>query len=100
MALNPDKVETMMKDLKCTGDRITKEQIEANIEQVQYSVIELAGQKMMFCGIRMKGGFVAVGKPAVCIDPANWRDAIGEEISYTNSFSLLWQLEAYHKMHA
>lgn len=96
MAQFPDKIETMMKDLECTGKRVTKELIESRIESVDYQTVIIAGQKMMFCGIRMLGGFVAVGKPAVCIDPSNWRDEIGREISYDNAFAELWRLEAYH----
>lgn len=98
MAKDCDKVAEMMDDLGCTGDRITKEGIEAKIEEVHYETVVLAGQKMMFCGIRLKGGFVQVGKPAVCIDPANWRDEIGKKISYDNSFEELWKLEAYAKL--
>lgn len=99
MAQDPDKIAKMMDDLDCTGDRVTKESIEARIEDVDYQTVIIAGQKMMYCGIRMKGGFVAVGKPAVCIDPSNWRDEIGRTISYDNSFAELWRLEAYHKMY-
>ncbi len=51
---------------------------------------------MMFCGIKMKGDFVQVGKPSVCIDPDNWREEIGKQVSYDNAFSELWKLEAYH----
>ena len=58
----------------------------------------IAGQKMMYCGIKMDNGFVAVGKPATCIDPANWRDEIGQQVSYDNSFEELWKLEAYRMM--
>lgn len=100
MAKDCDKVVEMMKDLGCTGKRVTKELIESRIEDVDYQVVAIAGQKMMFCGIKMLGGFVAVGKPAVCIDPANWRDEIGQKISYDNSFGELWKLEAYHMMYA
>lgn len=98
MAKNPDKIETMMADLKCTGDKITKSLIESRIADVEYKTVTIAGQKLMFCGIRMDNGFVAVGKPATCIDPANWRDEIGREISYDNTFSDLWKLEAYRKL--
>ena len=52
----------------------------------------------MYCGIKMKGGFVVTGKPAACIDPDNWRDEIGEKVSFDNTFSEIWQLEAYLKM--
>lgn len=96
MAKDCDKVAEMMDKLGCTGKRVTKELIESRIQEVDYQTVVIAGQKMMFCGIKMLGGFVAVGKPAVCIDPANWRDEIGQKISYDNSFEELWKLEAYH----
>jgi hypothetical protein len=46
----------------------------------------------------MDNGFTVVGKPATCIDPENWRDSIGQEISYDNAFSEIWRLEAYRKL--
>lgn len=98
MAKNCEKVAQMMKDQGCTGKKVTKELIESRIESVDYQTVEIAGQKMMFCGIRMDNGFVAVGKPATCIDPVNWRDSIGQEISFNNSFDELWKLEAYRMM--
>lgn len=98
MAKNCDEVEKMMTDLKCTGDRITKDSITARIAEVDYQTVTIAGQRVMFCGIKMQGGFVVVGKPATCIDPANWRDEIGKKISFDNSFEELWKLEAYRKL--
>lgn len=98
MAQNLDEIEKMIKDLNCTGDRVTKESIESRIVEVDYQIVVLAGQKMMYCGIRMDNGFVSVGKPATCLDPSNWRDEIGKKISYDNSFDELWKLEAYRKL--
>lgn len=100
MAQNHGEVETMMKNQGCDGDRITSEGIKGRISEVDYQTVTLAGQKMMFCGIRMDNGFVVIGKPATCIDPANWRDEIGQKISYDNAFSEIWKLEAYRKMSA
>lgn len=100
MAKNCDEVAKMMDDQKCTGERITKELIKSRIAEVDYQTVEIAGQKMMFCGIRMDNGFVVVGKPATCIDPANWRDEIGQKISYDNAFEEIWKLEAYRKLSA
>lgn len=98
MAQNHEEITKMMKDLKCTALAVTKELIDSRIEQVDYQTINIAGQKMMFCGIRLKGGFVVVGKPAVCISPENWRDEIGHKVSFDNSFSEIWKLEAYRLM--
>ena len=101
MAKNPDKIEEieeMMKEEGCTGKKVTKELIESRIIEVDYKTIIIAGQKLMYCGIRMDTGFVAVGNPATCIDPANWRDSIGQQISYDNAFETLWKLEAYRML--
>lgn len=98
MAKNCDEIAKMMDEQECTGVRITKELIESRITEVDYQIIVIAGQKMMYCGIRMDNGFVVVGKPATCIDPSNWRDEIGQKISYDNAFDELWKLEAYRFM--
>ena len=93
-----DEIAEMMENEKCTGDRITKELIMSRIAEVDYQTVVIAGQKMMYCGIKMDNGFVVVGKPATCIDPANWRDSIGQKISYDNTFDEIWKLEAYRKL--
>lgn len=98
MAQEPDKIEKMMEEENCDGLAVTKKLIESRIQEVDYQTVNIAGQKFMFCGIRMDNGFVVVGKPAVCIDPNNWRDSIGKEISYDNSFSEIWKLEGYRLM--
>lgn len=100
MAKNCDEIAKMMDEQGCTGKRITKESIQSRIAQVDYKTVIIAGQKLMFCGIKMDNGFVVVGKPATCIDPANWRDDIGQKISYDNAFEETWKLEAYRKLSA
>ena len=95
MAKHPDDIAQMIEEQGCTGKRVTKELIESRIAEVDYQTIVIAGQKMMYCGIRMDNGFVVVGKPATCIDPSNWRDGIGQKISYDNAFEEIWKLEAY-----
>lgn len=98
MAKNHKEIEEMMTDLGCTGAHITASGITAKITEIDFKTITLAGNKFMYCGIKMKGGFVVTGKPAACIDPSNWRDSIGQKISFDNAFENIWQLEAYHKM--
>lgn len=98
MAKDCETVEQMMEEAGCTGDRITKELIESRISEVDYQTVIIAGQKLMYCGIKMDNGFVVVGKPATCIDPSNWRDEIGQKISYDNTFDDIWRLEAYRKL--
>jgi len=98
MAKQPEKIAKMMEEQGCNGDKVTMESIKARIAEVEYETVHLCGQKLMFCGIRMDNGFTVVGKPATCIDPENWRDSIGQEISYDNAFSEIRCLEAYRKL--
>lgn len=98
MTKNCEAVEQMAKDLNCTGKRVTKDLIDSRIVEVDYQTVVIAGQKLMYCGIKMDNGFVVIGKPATCIDPANWRDEIGKKISYDNSYDEIWRLEAYRLM--
>ena len=94
------EIEQMMVDLGCKGSYISSEFIHSRIEAVDFQTIELAGNKFMYCGIRMKGGFVVTGHPAACIDPSNWRDEIGKKVSFENAFDEIYRLEAYRKMGA
>ena len=98
MALNHEEVKAMMEELGCNAKHISADQITSRIEEIDYKTIDLAGNKFMYCGIRMKGGFVVTGKPAACISPENWRDEIGKKVSFDNAFSEIWRLEAYREM--
>lgn len=98
MTKNCEEIEVMTETLGCTAPRVTKELIESRIAEIDYQTVVIAGQKLMYCGIRMDNGFTVVGKPATCISPENWRDEIGQKISYDNSFDEIWKLEAYRMM--
>lgn len=90
-----EKTEQMSKDLGCDAPIVTLDLIKKRIAEVDYQTVRIAGQKMMYCGIRMDNGFVVVGNPATCVDEENWRDEIGKEVSYNNSFNEIWKLEGY-----
>lgn len=92
------EIQKMMESLGCTGDSVKPKDIVDRIEVIDFQTVTIAGSKFMYCGIRMLGGFVVVGKPAACIDPANWRDEIGQKVSFDNSFDEIYKLEAYRKM--
>ncbi|ENM0975594.1 hypothetical protein AB6R07_001544 [Vibrio parahaemolyticus] len=94
------EIQEMMEELGCTGKRVKPQDIVDRIEEVDFQTVTLAGNKFMYCGIKMKGGFVVVGKPATCIDPENWRDQTGRQVSFNNTFEEIYKLEAYRKMSA
>ncbi|WP_029860069.1 Gp49 family protein [Vibrio parahaemolyticus] len=94
------EIQEMMEVLGCTGKRVKPQDIVDRIEEIDFQTVTLAGNKFMYCGIKMKGGFVVVGKPATCIDPENWRDQVGRQVSFNNTFEEIYKLEAYRKMSA
>ncbi len=94
------EIQEMMEELGCTDKRVKPQDIVDRIEEIDFQTVTLAGNKFMYCGIKMKGGFVVVGKPATCIDPENWRDQIGQQVSFNNTFEEIYKLEAYRKMSA
>ncbi|EMF7386147.1 Gp49 family protein [Vibrio parahaemolyticus] len=94
------EIQEMMEELGCTDKRVKPQDIVDRIEEIDFQTVTLAGNKFMYCGIKMKGGFVVVGKPATCIDPENWRDQIGRQVSFNNTFEEIYKLEAYRKMSA
>ena len=93
--MSDQKIEQMAIDLKCDAPRVSMDLIMRRIINVEYQTVEMCEHKFMFCAIKMDNGFVVIGEPATCVDPANWRDEIGREISYKNSFSKIWALEGY-----
>lgn len=92
---NPDQIEEMCDAAGCDAPRVTQDLIRARIKNVEYQKVRLCGTLMMFCGIQMDNGFVVTGKPAVCVNEANWRDEIGEKITYDNAFAEIWKFEGY-----
>lgn len=73
-------------------DKVTKEGIEARIKRVGYLV--LPGTTCTICSIELDNGFGVRGESA-CVDKRNFNMKTGEEISYRNAFSKLWELEGY-----
>lgn len=91
-------IEQMMKDLGCKAAYISSSHILEKIKDVEFKMIDLCGQKFMYCGILMDNGFTVVGSPATCMSPENWRDEIGKQVSFNNSFETIYKLEAYRTM--
>ncbi|KMV28547.1 hypothetical protein AB733_22995 [Photobacterium swingsii] len=97
------RISELMQEFGCTGKHVKPKDILDRIVQVEFKTVVICGKQFMYCGIALKSNnpnrpFVVVGKPSVCIDPANWRDAIGHEVSFNNSFEEIYKLEAYRMM--
>ena len=98
MAKNHEEVAKMMEELGCNAPHVSASGINDKIAEIDFKTVETCDTKFMYCFIKMDNGFVVTGKPAACISPENWRDEIGKKVSFDNSFSEIWRLEAYRKM--
>lgn len=70
------------------GEKVTKSQIEARIVDISYIRI---GETVTICNILLDNGYSVRGESA-CVDPANYRREVGEQIAYNNAFEKLWPL--------
>jgi hypothetical protein len=52
------------------------------------------GTTTTVCALTLRNGFVVLGISA-CVDPANYRKALGEEIAYNKARQEIWPLEGY-----
>ncbi len=71
--------------------RITKEHLESIITDKQFHRLT---DVLTVCVLTLRNGFTVTGESA-CVSPANYNQAIGEDIAYRNAFDKLWLLEGY-----
>lgn len=97
--MKEERVEKMCEELKCDAPRVTKAEIDKLEESLDLKTYKLKGTSHTVTLAELPGGFV-VGKGfAMCVDPDNYRESIGEEVSTRNALidarSKLWELEGY-----
>lgn len=73
-----------------TGPRVTEEQIDSVITTHNF----LFHGVLTICVITLQNGFNVTGESA-CVDPANYDQAIGQDIAYRNARNKIWLLEGY-----
>lgn len=76
-----------------TPNRVTLEQLESAIEQVEYLNPELAPQFTLAI-IKMKNGYVVIGESAPA-DPANFNAELGKKFAYENAVRKIWPLMGF-----
>lgn len=84
------------------GIKLTPELLKSHIAEVIYEDREIGGHRVMHCHLVMAVGdakFTVYGKkPSTSLDPDNFNVEKGKEMSYANTFSQLWELEAYRAL--
>lgn len=82
-------IETELQEKGKTAPRITPDDLDAEIAEVQYHVFP--GSCLTICALTLKNGFTVTGESA-CASPENFDAAIGEKISFENARAKLWPL--------
>ena len=68
-------------------NRITPDFLENQIVSVEYT--EIVPKKLTHCTITVANNFTFTGESA-CVDPANYKQEIGESVAYDNAFDKMW----------
>lgn len=76
------------------GTRVTPEDVDNLIDNHQFMRI---GDTTTVCQLYLRNGFKVVGT-SFCMDPANYREEVGEQLAYQKAKDQLWELEAYARM--
>lgn len=77
-----------------TFPTITKDIIDSRIAEVSYSRPFFNVPHLTICGIRMKNGFLFLGKSAP-VSPGNFDQAVGEKLAYEDAYRQIWSHEGY-----
>lgn len=71
------------------AERVTNEYMDSRIVDKTFTRIE--NGTLTICVIRLDNGFTVTGESA-CVNPENYKQEIGEKISYDNAYRRLWSL--------
>ena len=95
-AMTDQVIEQEIQAKGLTAPRITPDDIEANIADVEIvKHVSKTGQVLRWAVITTRNGYAVVGKPSCAVSSANDNAEIGEKIAITNSREELWPLMGY-----
>lgn len=84
--------ELQLQELGAPAPRLQPTDIDAVI--VGKTFTTLPSGKVMVCELTLRNGFTVRGESAV-VSVANFRQDVGERISYENARNKVWELEGY-----
>lgn len=76
-------------------NRVTEEQVRANMQDVQCQTIYVFGKPMTFVGVKMQNGFVITDCTS-CVDPNNYDEEIGKQICLKHIEDKVWELLGFN----
>lgn len=94
--MSDQSIEQEIKAKGLTAPRVTPDDIEANIEDIEFvRFISKTGQVLRWAVLTTRNGFAVVGKPSCAVSAANDNAEIGEKVALDNSKEELWPLMGY-----
>jgi len=87
-----DTLDNKINVLGLNAPRLTPDLIKSKIKNVHYVI--MPSGKTMICEIELLNGFTVRGEASV-VSKDNFNKEIGEDISFKNAFSKIWELEGY-----
>lgn len=89
-------IEQRLVDAKCDAPRLSPQDIDANIQHVEYvKHVAKGGQILRWAVITTTNGFAVTGRPSAAVSVENDRQDIGESVALTNAKQELWPLMGY-----
>lgn len=89
-------IEQMITDKKLNAPRVTLDQFETNIEDIEIlKHITQSGSILRWAIITTKNGFSVTGRPSACVSIENDNAEVGEKIAISNAKNELWPLMGY-----
>lgn len=73
---------------------MTKEQVEANMQDVLVRTVVEFGKPCTYVTVRMQNGFT-LRESTTCVDPANYDEEIGKQICLKRIEDKIWFLLGY-----
>lgn len=86
-----ESIEKRLQESKATSPRLSPGHIDSKIHGVEYHVFS---NKTTVCCMTLKNGFTVIGY-AACVDPENFREQIGRDLSWQKARDQIWPLEGY-----
>lgn len=94
--MNDAQVEEAVQRKGLTAPRVSKEDLEANIVDVEIAKhVSKSGQVLRWAVITTKSGFAVTGRPSASVSSANDDAEIGESVAIDNAKRELWPLMGY-----
>lgn len=78
-------------------EKLTPAALETLIQSTEFHTVHMHGKPFMQCALKLHSGFIVTSKPMTCMDPANFNEETGRELTCADACDRLWELEAYRQ---